>query len=460
MNSSRPPVRRRGRIDADSLVTVLSLVRAGRAATRQEIERSAGLGRAVVADRVAELVARGLVEEGELGVSTGGRAPRQIRFRSTAGHVLVGLLGTTTLGVGVADLSGRLLVEHYEPGDITQGPEATVQRLDELFDWMLSEHPVAREIWGIGLAVSGLVGLAGGRLDSRPVIHVLPGWRDFPLAEHLRERYACDVWVDNAVHLMALGELRAGRGRGRNGLVFVKLGNGISAGLCANGQVHRGANGYAGDIGHVVVSDEPVICRCGNTGCLDALAGGAAIARDAAEGARTEASPFLAQLAASGRTIGTAEVSLAAQRGDAFSVELLTRAGFLVGTALATVVNAFNPPVVIVGGGVSQTGEVLIAAIRDGLYRHSRSMATQDLQVIRSEMGKTAGLVGGALAVVDELFRPEVLRTWVGAGSPRREVGVRPWLERAPQRRPAVVPRPARAEPAGPPVSRAVGGRP
>jgi predicted NBD/HSP70 family sugar kinase len=414
--------RKRTRVDPDSLVTVLSLVRSGQASTRREIERLSGLRRAVVADRVVELIKRGLVEEGALATSTGGRAPRQIRLRAAAGHVLVGLLGTTTLGVGVADLSGRLVVEHHEPGDITSGPERTIERLDELFDWMLDEHPVAREIWGIQLAVSGLVGLAGGRLDARPVIHVMPEWRYFPLADHLRERYRCEVWVDNAVHLMALGELRAGRGRGRDDLVFVKLGTRISAGLCAQGQIHRGAHGYAGDIGHVVVSDDPIICRCGNLGCLDAVAGGAAIARDAIEGARSGASPFLANLLASGRPIRPVEVATAAHCGDPFSVELLTRVGRLVGRTLATVVNAVNPSLVIVGGGVAQAGEVLIAAIRDGLYRHSRSMATQDLQVVRSEMGKTAGLVGGALAAVDQLLGPAAFRRWVDAGSPRRQI--------------------------------------
>lgn len=409
------------RAERDSLALVLSLVRSGKAGTRQEIERVSGLGRAVVADRIATLMARGLVEEGELAASTGGRAPRQVRFTATAGYVLVGSLGSTTLGVGLADLSGRLLVEHHEPGDITLGAEHTLDRLDALFDWMLDEHPAAREVWGIALSVPGPVELASGRLGSRPLLHLMPGWQDYPVREHLSTRYGARVWMDSEVHFMALGELRAGRGIGGDDLLFVKIGTGISAALCSGGQVHRGAHGYAGDIGHVAVSDDSaVICRCGNTGCLEVLAGGTAISREAQQAAHDGRSPYLAGLVASGRPITAADVGMAAHRGDPFSVELLSRCGGLVGTTLATVVNAYNPSLIVVGGGVAQAGEILLAAIREALYRRSRSLATQDLHIVLSEMGKTGGLVGAALAVIDELFSWEYVRSWIDQGSPTR----------------------------------------
>lgn len=427
--STRPgPVRGRGRgigrrvrFERDSLAMVVGLVRSGRAGTRQEIEAMSGLGRAVVADRVATLITRGLIEEGELGASTGGRAPRHVRFRATAGHLLVASLGTTTLGVGLADLAGRLLVEHHEPADSTLGAETTLDRVDALFDWMLEEHPEARDIWGIGLAVPGLVELPNGRLSPRAALHLMPGWHDYPVARRLGVRFGSPVWVDNEVHLMALGELHAGRGHGASDLLFVKIGTGISAALCSEGKVHRGAHGFAGDIGHVAISeDSSVICRCGNTGCLESLAGGAAIARAARQAAESGRSPYLADLLASGRPITAAQVGMAANRGDPISIELLTRSGRLVGETLATLVNAYNPSLVVVGGGVAQAGEILIAAIREALYRRSRSLATRNLQIVRAEMGRTAGLVGAALAVVDELFAPDYLRSWIDQGSPAR----------------------------------------
>jgi predicted NBD/HSP70 family sugar kinase len=378
-----------------------------------------GLGRAAVSDRVATLMAAGLVEEGELGASTGGRSPRQVRFNASAGQVLVASLGTTTLGVGLADLSGRLLVEHHERTDVTLGAEPTLDRIEELFDWMLQEREAAGDTWAIGLALPGVIEHSSGRLSSPLTLHLVPGWVRYPLIERLNNKFRARVSIDNEVHLMALGELRAGRGVGNPNLVYLKVGTGISAGLCLDGQIYRGAQGYAGDIGHVAVTDDDsTVCRCGNTGCLEAVAGGAAIARQANEGAEQGKSPYLADIISSGRSATAADVGMAAQRGDPFSIELLTRCGRLVGETLATVVTAHNPSLVLVGGGVAQVGEILVAAIREAVYRRSRSLATRELQIGRAGMGKSAGLVGAAVSAVDELFSWDHLRSWIEFGSP------------------------------------------
>lgn len=400
---------------------MLRLVRSGAASTRQEIETLSGLSRAVVADRIGLLLSRGLLEEGELRASTGGRSPRQVHFRSTAGYLLAGAVGTTTLGVGLTDLSGRLLTEHHEPRDANLGPERVLERVATLFEWLLEEHPLARDVWGVGLALPGPVRLPGGRLSAHSAEQQVPGWQDHPVAQWLAERLAISVYLDNEVHLMALGELHAGRGMGGDDLLFVKLGTGIGAALCTGGQVHRGANGYAGDIGHLVVSvDSRTICRCGNTGCLEALAGGTAIAREATAAAGDGRSPILADVLAARGNLTAVDVGTAAHRGDPFSIELLAQCGRLVGGVLATLVNGNNPSLVVVGGGVAQAGEVLLAAIRDAIYRRSRSLATQNVQIVRAEMGKTATLVGASLAVSDELFSWEYLRQWIDQGAPTR----------------------------------------
>jgi predicted NBD/HSP70 family sugar kinase len=414
------PARRRSRSERDSLSLVLNLVRSGRVETRQGIQSASGLGRAVVTDRVAALIERGLVVEGPLGASTGGRAPTTVRLNTTAGSVLVASLGTTTLGVGLADLSGNLLAEHHEPTDSTLGAERILVRLHELFDWLLTEHAVVREAWAIALAVPGLVGPTGGRLGARPTLHSMPGWGDFPIVEVLGERYGAPVIVDSEVHFMALGELRAGHGVGRDDLLFVKVGTGISAGLCSDGRIHRGAHGYAGDIGHVAVTDDrTTICRCGNTGCLEALAGGLALAREGLAAAREGRSGYLADLLASQVAITAAHVGVGAMRGDPVSVELISRSGRLIGETLVTLIAGFNPSLVVVGGGVSQAGPIIMAAIREGIYRRSRSLATESLTLARSELGKTAGLMGGAQAAIEGLFAEDVLETWIDVGSPR-----------------------------------------
>ncbi len=239
-------LRRGVRAEHDSLGTVLRLVRSGEAITRPDLEHRSGIGRATIADRVATLMERSLLEEGAPAPSTGGRSPRQLRFRAEVGVVLIGYARTTTLGVAIADLSGRLLVEHHEPSDITAGPAKIVDRLGALFDWVLEEHQDGRPVWAITIALPSPVEQVPGEPFGTSVIHGLPGWDGFPVGPILAKRFGVPVWMDTDARLMALGEMRAGRAVGVGDLFFIKIGSGIAAGLCSGGQVHRGAQGAAG----------------------------------------------------------------------------------------------------------------------------------------------------------------------------------------------------------------------
>jgi glucokinase-like ROK family protein len=401
----------------DGLVTVLDLVRSGHARTRPELGRRSGLGRTVITQRVSHLMSSGLLEEGHLGPSTGGRAPRELRFRADAGCVLVAEFGATSVSVGLTDLAGRLVEQHEEPGDIAVGPEAALSRLEQLFDEMLAARPAsAPPVWGIGVGVPGPVEFVSGRPVAPPI---MPGWDGYPVRERLSERYLVPVWIDNEVNLMALGEFRGGLGRGVRDLVYLKIGTGIGAGLISGDRLHRGAQGCAGDVGHIRVADDGgVVCRCGYTGCLEALAGGAALARDAAAAAADGRSRYLAEFAAIGGRLDASDVARAANHGDPVSVELLTRAGRLIGDMLATLVNFHNPSLILIGGGVAGAGDRLLAAIRQVVYSRSLPLATRDLRITRSPLADRAGLMGAGFMVVDELFSRERLGRWIGSGSP------------------------------------------
>jgi glucokinase-like ROK family protein len=403
----------------DALVEVLDDIRVHSSRSRAEIARSRNLSRAVVAQRVQELLDRGLVELGDAGPSTGGRAPRLLRFRRGAGHLLVADLGATSIDVAVTDLGGHVLVHHQEPADIADGPEAVLGRVAELFDEILAGTPkLPSALWGIGVGVPGPVEFETGRTVAPPI---MPGWDDFPVGGYFAERFDVPVWVDNDVNVMALGELRAGVARGHRNVVFVKIGTGVGAGLVVDGRLHRGAQGSAGDVGHIRVTDDPaVICRCGKTGCLEALAGGAALARDgraAAEGGR---SPMLRELLDAEDVVTAEDVAWAAGRGDPASGELIRRAGARVGEMLSTAVHFLNPSLVIIGGGVSAAGDDLLAAIREVVYGTSLPLATRDLAVQRTALGHRAGVVGAAAMVVDELFSRERLGDWIERGRPER----------------------------------------
>jgi glucokinase-like ROK family protein len=406
----------------DSLASLLGLIRGRKARTRPELQQLSGFGRAVVTQRVVQLIDCGLVEEGSLGPSTGGRAPRELHLREAAGAILVAALGATSISVGIADLAGTLLAHHEEPNDIAIGPEVTLGRVEELLDKLIAARPNSTATWGIGIGVPGPVEFSAGRPVSPPI---MPGWDCYPVAQRLAARYNAPAWVDNDVNLMALGELRGGLAQDQSDVVYIKVGSGIGAGLISAGNLHRGAQGAAGDVGHIAVADDvKTLCRCGNTGCLEAIAGGAALGRDATEAARSGRSQLLGERLGKRDRLTPADVIDAAAHGDGTATELLVRSGRLVGQMLASLVNFYNPSLVIIGGGVAAAGDMYLATIRQSVYGRSLPLATRELRIVRSSNLDTIGLLGAAFVVLDELFSRRRIGSWINEGSPAGKPGL------------------------------------
>ena len=396
----------------DALVSVLDEIRYARSRSRSELMVRTGLGRGVVAQRVAELVDLGLVVEGSVGPSTGGRPPRQVSFRADAGHTLVADLGATSIDVAVTDLDGRILGHRDEPAEIGAGADRCLDRVDELFEELTAAtRDLPGRLWGIGIGVPGPVEFASGRPVSPPI---MPGWDGYPIRERFVARYGAPVWVDNDVNILALGEWRSGVAVGHDNVVVIKIGTGIGAGIISNGRIHRGAQGSAGDVGHIqVVSDDSIICRCGNVGCLEALAGGGALARlGEAEAIAGRSGRLQTALDQHGR-VPAEDVARAASFGDPVAVGLLQSAGEHVGLMLASIVNFFNPSLVVIGGGVAQSGDQLLASLREAVYRRSLPLATRDLLIKRSSLGALAGVIGASSMVVDQLFSRDSIARWL-----------------------------------------------
>jgi len=395
-----------------SLVDVLDAIRLQGAGSRQDIVMLTGLGRNVVAQRVEELIAAGLVTDVGLGRSTGGRPPRRLHFRAEAGHLLVGFIGATSLDVAVVDAQAGISARRSEPIDIADGPDVVLRRLEILFDEVRADARPAGALWGVGIALPGPVEFATGRPVAPPI---MPGWDHYPVRDRISRRLGVPVWVDNDVNLLALGEWRRGVAVGHSNVIFVKIGTGIGAGLISDGQLHRGTQGSAGDVGHVQVTDDPsVVCRCGSTGCLEAIAGGAALARDAERAALDGRSAWLAEVLERNGTLTARDLSDGAAHGDPASIELLQRCGQSVGRMLAAMVNFFNPSLIVVGGGVADAGDLLLATVRQVVYGRSLPLATRTLDLRRSSLGDDGGILGVATMVLDELFSATLLPLWVG----------------------------------------------
>lgn len=411
---------------SDSLVTVLDLVRSRRAKTRPDLVQLSLLGRGTVSQRVAQLVSAGLLEESANVASTGGRPARELRFCAEAGIIAAVELGATRALVGLTDLSGTILASSREAIAIADGPDVVLGRVEALLDALLAESVTPElRIWGIGMGLPGPVEYTTGRPIAPPI---MPGWDNFPVRERFAKRYSAPVWVDNEVNLMALAEHHhGGQDNLHKNLLFLKIGSGIGAGLIFDGVLYRGSQGSAGDVGHIeVTSDSNVVCRCGKTGCLEAVSGGVALGRLATKYAKDGESTFLAQrLADSGTdSLQAMDLALAATHGDLVAVTALIRAGKNIGRMLSTAVNLYNPALIVVGGGVANSGDLLLAAIRNTVYERSLPLATRDLRIELSAVGAEVGLYGAALLAIEEVFSRRRLPLCLGAGSPADQLAV------------------------------------
>ena len=379
---------------------ILQLVRTGQADTRAELAALTGLARSTVAQRVDALLAVDLLVPRGDGRSTGGRPPTRLAFNRDAGIVLCGDLGATHSRVAVTDLAGGVLAQTRRDIAIAEGPEVVLDWLERAFEALVAEAGRdPRRVRGVGVGLPGPVEFATGRPVSPPI---MPGWDRYPVGERLAARYGVPALVDNDVNIMAVGEHWA-TWRDEAFLLFVKMGTGIGSGIVAGGHVHRGADGAAGDIGHVHVPDhDDIVCRCGNRGCLEAFAGGRAMA---------------SRLREQGQDTSTSvDVVRRVRAGDPAATQLVREAGRAVGGVLATCVNMLNPAVIVIGGDLALADEPLLAGVREVVYRRSLPLATGRLRIVRSALDDAAGVLGAAIMVIEEIVAPAAVDAALSAG--------------------------------------------
>ena len=378
--------------DASSLLAIL---RDGIPRTRAQLAELTGLARSTVSARIDTLTASGLVAAAGDDVSTGGRPPARIRFNPSSRVVIAIDLGATHGVVALADLSGGILSSESKRMHIADGPgpvlDWALETATALFD---ASGRSLHELVGVGIGVPGPVEHSTGTPVNPPI---MPGWDRFDVPEYVRRRFDVPVLVDNDVNLLALGE-HAMVYPGQSDLLFVKVATGIGAGIINGGLLQRGAQGSAGDLGHVRV---PFGAETPSHGAqdadLEALASGPAIAR------------ALTAAGIPART--TDDVVTLARTGNPAVLHAIRQAGRDLGEVIATCVNLLNPSLVVVGGGLSRVGEQLLAGVREVVYQRSTPLATQYLTITQSRSGELGGVIGAAIMVVQHALDPEADRT-------------------------------------------------
>ncbi|MGD8195503.1 ROK family protein, partial [Herbiconiux sp. P18] len=374
-------------------------MRDGQPRTRTELATMTGLARSTVALRVDALMRLALLKPVSDAISTGGRPSTQFAINS-AGHSVLGVdVGASHVRVAISDLTGAMVAETAAELDIARGPQEVLGRVMTMgTELIASAGDRVGPLIAVGVGLPGPVEHSSGQPINPPI---MPGWHRYDVAGVLGEHFGVPVLVDNDVNISALGE-RELAWPGVDDLMFVKVATGIGAGVISGGVLQRGAQGTAGDLGHVYVTrGADVLCRCGNTGCLEAIASGSAVARALADqGSDTRTSLDVVELV---------------RRGDIEAIQAVRQAGRDLGEVLTTCVSLMNPSTIVIGGSLSAAGEHLIAGVREAVYTRAMPFATEHLEITKSQIGADAAIAGAAVLAIRSALSIERVDAMVAA---------------------------------------------
>ncbi|AMB42113.1 MULTISPECIES: ROK family transcriptional regulator [Paenarthrobacter] len=373
---------------------LFQILRDGRPRTRSELAAATGFARSTITARVEELLQTGFIAPVGDAASTGGRPPARVAFNPSARVVAAGDIGATHATVAVVDLAGTTLAKAREKIQIADGPESVLDWLTEAVSSLLSKLQRAPEdLIAVGIGLPGPVEHSTGKPSQPPI---MPGWDGFDVPGYVQGTFDVAVLVDNDVNIMALGE-RAACWPQTDNMLFLKVATGIGSGIISSGQLQRGEKGTAGDVGHIAVNRAAgIACRCGNIGCLEAIAGRPAVAR---------------ALRAAGVDVpNDSDVMALVRQGNILASQTMRQAGRDIGEVLNMCVSLLNPAVIVIGGSMAEAGEQLIAGIREVVYARSTPLATQDLSIVQARTGAEAGITGAAIMALDHVLAPENLQ--------------------------------------------------
>ena len=379
-------------------------LRAVRQLSRTELARVMGYSRASMTSFVNNLIEADIIREVGQGASQGGRRPLILEVNGDYGYIVGYDIGAIRIDLALANFRGDILEHCAEPADVRNDAEVILGRCAEIVKQMLEKQGgTSEQVAAVGIGVPGPVEFAKGLLIAPPL---MPTWENFPIKKFVAQTFPnATVVVDNDVNIMAIGEAHAGKRNGLKNFIWVKIGTGIGSGIIANGEIYRGANGVAGNIGHIEADHKGPVCRCGNQGCIEAMAAGPAIAVRGKEAADAGSSQFLTKrLEENNGVLSPMDVGDAAASGDITAIEIIRDSGWLIGSVLAGLVEFFNPEVIYIGGRVSKIGFTFLSSIRQAILQRANPLSTRDLHVEYSELGDMAGVVGAISLTFPHIF--------------------------------------------------------
>ena len=389
----------------------MDLIRfADRGISRADLADKMGLTRAAVTVIINDLVANGIILNTESRSTASGRPPVALEINPDQGLVAAIDMGAMHLSVALGDFSARILEETEVAFNIENGPTECLQQADHILRELLQKRGLSpTDLAAIGIGVPGPVIAEQGMVMAPPI---MPGWDRFPIRDTLENQWGTSVTLNNDAELGALGEWAYGAGRGEKNLAFIKVGSGIGAGLIINQQIYGGTTGSAGEIGHLTVDENGPLCACGNHGCLEALAGGHAIASQARKLVVSGKRTLLSEKSLD--SITAHDVAEAARRGDLTAQEIIKRSGTFIGIAIAGLINLINPSTVIIGGGVAQVGDLLTGPIRQAVRERSLRASEHGVRITTAMLGRRSSLMGALVQAINVAIHETIERRTQG----------------------------------------------
>lgn len=379
-----------GKLNGFSSASLFQLFRDGEPKTKAELAEITGLSRSTIQLRIEPLVELGLIAPVSGAVSTGGRPSAQLALSPKARAVAAVDFGATQASLAITDLNGNILDRSSAKIVIAEGPEVCLGWMVKTIRSQLAALQIReQDLLAIGIGLPGPVEHSSGRPSNPPI---MPGWDNFDVPGFINHHLNAAVLVDNDVNIMALGERKFAWPNAEN-MIFLKASTGIGAGIISSGVLQRGAEGIAGDIGHVEISrGDGIPCRCGNSGCLEALAAGPALAKTlSTAGVEFKGMPITS----------VSDVVAATKAGELSAIQAVRQAGRDIGEVLTTCVSLLNPSLIAIGGSLAFAGEHLLAGVREVVYSRSMPLATEHLTIAQSRAGSDAGIIGASVMAID-----------------------------------------------------------
>lgn len=378
--------------------------------SRADLARKMGLSRAAISSIVNDLLAIGVIQEAAEGPATVGRRSVLLEINPDCGYVLGVDMGATHLGLVLADFSARVVAEDEYPFDVDLGPDVCLQEVDQKVRFFLTQNEFSLDdVVAVGVGVPGPVVSEVGAVIAPPI---MPGWDNFPIRTHLESIWGHPITLNNDAELGALGEWAFGAGRLEPDLLYIKVGYGIGAGLLLKGNIYSGATGSAGEIGHITINENGPLCTCGNRGCLEALAGGRAIAQQAVYAIQAGRRTRLAAIQPLEK-ITALDVALEARKGDLIAQEIITHAGQYLGIAIAGLINVVNPSLIVIGGGVAQMGDLFLEPIRRSATTRSLPAAARVVRITAAVLGRRSSGMGAVAQATSHALRQLIERAYL-----------------------------------------------